>query len=102
MRITAEEAAKSNPNRRLLVPLTDTEDTTIEDFLDQDSNIQRYLFPNSILFPGDGDYDYTDNPFSDLYTPSISALIPKPSSLSTPIPNQLYQASALKRHRAQG
>ena len=101
-RIAAEEAAKSNPNRRPLVPLADTEDATIEDFLDQDGNIQRHLFPNGTLFPGDGDYDHADDPFSDLYAPSTSAPTPKPSSSSTPTPNQLHQASALKRHRAQG
>jgi hypothetical protein len=87
-------AVKSNQRPPVLLKV----EPTIEDFLDEDSILQRNRFPEGILLPGDEDYNEADDPFSDIYG------IPKPiSSLSsTPIPSQLMQASALKRPRPQG
>jgi hypothetical protein len=82
-----------NSNQRPPIPLDD--ELTIEDFLNEDGIIQRSRFPEGTLFPGDEDYNKADNPFSNIYS------IPKPvlSTLSTPTPSQLIQASALKRPR---
>jgi hypothetical protein len=83
---------------------------TIKDFLDADGNIQRHLFPKGTHFPGDKEYNKTDNLFSDIYVApgiqpvvlGVSLITPKPLLSLTPTLSQLKQASALKRSRLQG
>jgi hypothetical protein len=83
-RITASITAKSNPNRRPLIPLEDNEDKpTIEDFLNKDSIIQRDRFPEGTCFPGDKNYNKANDLFSNLYG------ILKPLLLLIPILSQL-------------